>query len=161
MTSQPLSSAPSPQSSWLSQTQSFAMQTVAHLNSSFAHLIAAKRKSISVKKFLLLNYGKGFRHPSSTSSNKNLRSKPPHQPSLVRTPPVSVLKKIYKRRTCGKFNEPNSLKLCFWKEWLRFAHNFKPLDTSVGHNELWEVLAPVVYMALTLGLLFWCPFKSV
>lgn len=138
MTSQPLSSAPSPQSSWLSQTQSFVMQTVAHLNSSFAHLIAAKRKSIYVKKFILLNYGKGFRHPAA-----HRRSEPPHQPSLVPTPPGRVLKK--KRRTCGKFNRPNSLKLCFWKEWLRFVHNLKPLDTSVRHNELWEVLASAVW----------------
>ena len=43
MTSQSISSALSPQSSWLSQTQSFEMQTV-HGNSSSAHLSATKNE---------------------------------------------------------------------------------------------------------------------
>ena len=44
MTSQSISSALSPQSSWLSQTQSFEMQTVTHGNSSSAHLSATKNE---------------------------------------------------------------------------------------------------------------------
>ena len=91
MTSQSISSALSPQSSWLSQTQSFAMQTTAHLNSSFAHLSATKNEKKKNNEYVgnwfiteltgrRFCFGQSVYTPSSKSPNKNLSRKSPSQP---------------------------------------------------------------------------------